>query len=89
MGKLRIKKKDDVIPFRQTLAYRMAMLVLSISAFIYLIYEMIMAWSVNNTFAFLIAGIPACVAAFTIFYNLDHLRDARIPARTQKRLNRR
>jgi F0F1-type ATP synthase assembly protein I len=89
MGRFRIKKKEEVIPFRQTMAYRMIMLTLSILLFLYLLYEMVVAWSVNNTLAFLIAGVPACVAAFAIFYNLDHLKTARIPARTLKRIKRR
>jgi hypothetical protein len=89
MGRIKIKKKEVVIPFRQTLAYRLMMLAASILLFVYLIYEMLMAWTVNNTLAFIIAGIPAVVAAFTIFYNLDHLRDARVPARTLKKMKRR
>jgi hypothetical protein len=89
MGRFRIKKKESVIPFRQTLAYRILMLALSIIAFLYLIYEMVVAWALNNTVAFIIAFIPAVAAAFTIFFNADHLRYARMPARTLKRLNRR
>ncbi|MBI4474109.1 MAG: hypothetical protein HY646_15675 [Acidobacteria bacterium] len=89
MGRLKIKKKEVVIPFRQTLAYRMMMLAASIIIFIFLIYQMFTAWMVNNTLAFLIAGVPAVVAAFAIFYNLDHMREARVPKRTLDRMKRR
>lgn len=89
MGRLKIKKKDEVIPFRQTLAYRMIMLVLSVLFFLFLLYEMVIAWSINHMGAFIIAAVPGVASAFAIFYNLDHLRDAKVPARTLKRMKRR
>jgi len=89
MGRLKIKKKDVVIPFRQTLAFRFMLLAASIVLFIFLLYQMVTAWAVNNTLAFLISGIPAAACAFWIFYNLDHLRDAKIPQHTLKKMKRR
>ena len=89
MGRLKIKKKDVVPPFRETLAYRMMLLTASIVVFIYLLYEMAVSLRANNTVAFIISAAAGVGMAFAIFYNLDHLRDAKVPARTLKRMKRR
>jgi hypothetical protein len=89
MGRLKIKKKEAVMPFRQTMAYRMILLTLSILLFVWTLYEMTVSLMANNTLAFIIAVIMGILAAFTVFYNLDHLRDAKIPAATARRLKRR
>ena len=89
MGRLKIKKKEAVTPFRQTLAYRMLLLTGSILLFVWTLYEMTVTLMANNTVAFIIAVLMGIVVAFTVFYNLDHLRDAKIPASTAKRLKRR
>ena len=41
MGRLKIKKKEVVIPFRETLAYRMLLLTASIVVFVVALYVMI------------------------------------------------
>ncbi len=89
MGRLKIKKKGDVIPFRQTMAYRMMVLTLSILGFVYTVYEMVMALAANNTLAFIIAAVIGVAVAFTVFYNLDKLKYAKIPPKTAKRMARR
>jgi polyferredoxin len=89
VGRVRIKKKDVPLPFRQTMAYRMLMLALSILFFVYTLYEMTVSLMANNTLAFILAVLVGLAAAFTIFHNLDHLRDAKIPAQTVKRMKRR
>lgn len=89
MGRLRIKKKEAVIPFRETLAYRMMLLTASVIVFFVSLYAMIGAWAANITVSFVVALVPGVAAAFFIFYNLDHLRDARIPQRTLKKMKRR
>lgn len=88
MGRLKIKKKDTVLPFRQTFVYRMLLLALSILFFVFTLYEMTMAWSVNNTLAFIIAAMTAICASFLIFYNLDRLKLAKVPESTLKRIKR-
>jgi len=77
------------MPFRQTMAYRMMLLTLSILLFVWTLYEMTVSLMANNTLAFIIAAIMGILAAFTVFYNLDHLRGAKIPAATARRLKRR
>ena len=89
MGRLRIKKKETVIPFRETLAYRMMLLAGSLIAFLIALYIMIGALRAGITVSFVASGVVAAGAAFAIFYNLDHLRDARIPKQTLNRMKRR
>jgi hypothetical protein len=88
MGRMRIKKKDTVIPFRETAAYRMIFAGGSLAAFIIALYILVGAISTSITTA-IAAGAVAAAAAFGIFYNLDHLREARIPKRTVNRMKRR
>jgi len=89
MGRLRIKKKDVVTPFRETAAYRILLLTLAIIFCVYTIYETTIALAENNTLAFIIAAILAVGAAIVVFYNLERLSQARIPPRTLKRMKRR
>src|SRR5690242_7498188 len=88
MGRMRIKKKDAVIPFRETLAYRMILAGTSLLAFLIALYILVGAVSTNITLA-IVSGAIGVAAAFGIFYNLDHLRDAKVPKRTLNRMKRR
>jgi hypothetical protein len=88
MGRMRIKKKDAVIPFRETLAYRMILAGTSLAVFMTALYTLVGALSTNIALA-IASGIVGASAAFGVFYNLDHLRDAKIPKRTLNRLKRR
>ena len=89
MGRLRIKKKEAVIPFRETLAYRMILLAASVVVFLIALYSTIAALQAGITTTGIIAGVIGAAAAFGIFYNVDHLRDARIPKQTLSRMKRR
>jgi hypothetical protein len=89
VGRLRIKKKEAVIPFRETLAYRMFLLAGSSIVFLVALYFTIGAVRVGITASFVGSGIVAAGGAFAIFYNVDHLRDARIPKQTLSRMKRR
>ena len=89
MGRLRIKKKEAVIPFRETLAYRTMLLAGSVLLFVVALVVMIGALRANVTMSFIISAVVGVAAAFAIFYNLDHLRSAKIPQRTLKRIRRR
>jgi len=89
MGRLKIKKKGAVVPFRQTMAYRMLLLTLSILFFIYTLYEMVVSLAANNTLAFIMSAVVGVAAAFAVFYNLDHLKSAKVPPQTLKRMKRR
>jgi len=80
MGRMRIKKKSVVQPFRETLAYRLLLAVGCFIFFVFTIYEMVSALRVNNTLAFVIAGIAGVLASIGIFYNLGRARDIGLPS---------
>jgi hypothetical protein len=88
MGRMRIKKKDAVIPFRETLAYRMILAGASLIVFVVALYILVGSLSTNMTAA-IASGAIGVAAAFGIFYNLDHLREAKVPKRTLNRMKRR
>jgi archaellum biogenesis protein FlaJ (TadC family) len=80
MGRMRIKKKSAVQPFRETLVYRLLLAVASFMFFVFSIYEMVSALRVSNTIAFIISGIAGVLASIGIFYNLGRARDIGLPA---------
>ncbi|PYS39235.1 MAG: hypothetical protein DMG14_14755 [Acidobacteria bacterium] len=88
MGRMRIKKKETVIPFRETLAYRMMLAGASLVVFMTALYILVRTVSTNIPIA-VVSGAVGVAAAFGLFYNLDHLRDAKIPKRTLNRMKRR
>ena len=88
MGRMKIKKKESIMPFRQTMAYRMLLLTASILFCGFMLYDAGIQMAANNTLPFIIAVIVAGAAAIAVFYNLDHLRSAKIPAATAKRMKR-
>ena len=89
MGRLRIKKKETVLPFRETLAYRMLLATGSILVFLIALYSAIAGMRAGNTIASVVSAAVGIVAAFAVFHNLDRMRDARVPQRTLKRMKRR
>ena len=78
-----------MIPFRETLAYRMILLAGSVVVFLVALYIMVGALQPNVTISFIASGVVAAACAFAIFYNVDHLRDARIPKQTLHKMKRR
>jgi len=88
MGRMRIKKKDAVIPFRETMAYRMILAGASLIAFITALLILVGTISTNTTAA-IASGAVGAAAAFGLFYNLDRLREAKVPKRTLNRMKRR
>jgi hypothetical protein len=89
MGRLRIKKKETVLPFRETLAYRMLLSTGSVLVFLIALYSAIGGMRTGNTIASVVSAAVGIVVAFAVFHNLDRMRDARIPQRTLKRMKRR
>ena len=87
MGRMRIKKKETVIPFRETLAYRMILIGASIIAFMIALYLLVSAISTNMTMA-IASGVVGLAGALSLFYNLDRLREAKVPKRTLNRMKR-
>lgn len=87
MGRIRIKKKDTVIAFRETLAYRMIFAAASLIVFVIALFFVVRSVSTNLTLA-LATGAAALAAAYGIFYNLDRLREAKVPKKTLNRMRR-
>ena len=87
MGRMRIKKKETVLPFRETLAYRMILIGASLIVFVIALYLLVSAISTNMTIA-IASGVVGLAAALSLFYNLDRLREAKVPKRTLNRMKR-
>jgi uncharacterized membrane protein (GlpM family) len=88
MGRMRIKKKEAVLPFQETIAFRMILLTASFIVFIIALYFLIGAFRTSLPLA-IAWGVAVVGAAIAIFYNLDHMRDAKIPKHTMNRMKRR
>jgi uncharacterized membrane protein (GlpM family) len=88
MGRMRIKKKEAVIPFRETIAFRMILLTVSVIFFLVALYVLAGAFRTSLTLT-IASGAAVVAAAILVFYNLDHMRDAKIPKHTMNRLKRR
>ena len=86
---MRIKKKAEVIPFPQTLAFRLILLTVSIALFLVSVYQSIVALRSDNTNLMLIFVALTAVFGFVVFYNMDHLKDAKISPAALKRMKRR
>lgn len=85
---MRIKKKEAVIPFRETLAFRMILLSATVVVFIVALY--FLAGAIRTSIPAAVTwGVVGVASAFAVFYNLDHLRDAKIPKQTLTRMKRR
>jgi len=85
---MRIKKKEAVLPFQETIAFRMILLTASFIVFIIALYFLIGAFRTSLPLA-IAWGVAVVGAAIAIFYNLDHMRDAKIPKHTMNRMKRR
>jgi hypothetical protein len=89
MGRLRIKKKEAVVPFRETIAYRMLLATGSILVFLVALYIAISSMRTGNTIASVASAAVGITAILAVSYNLNHMREIRIPQRTLKRMRRR
>ena len=88
MGRMRIKKKESVLPFRETLAYRLILIGASLIVFAIALYFLLTTIVTNMTLA-IASGVVGLAAALSLFYNLDRLREAKVPKRTMNRMKRR
>ena len=88
MGRMRIKKKEVFIPFRETMAFRLIIVSGWVVVFIIALYTLAGAFRTSTPLA-IISGIASVAAAYGIIYNLDHMRDAKVPKNTLNRMKRR
>jgi hypothetical protein len=89
MGRLRIKKKENVIPFRDTLAYRLLLATGSVFLFLITVYFLMKYAGSGNNVGMIASAISAVMAGTAVFYNLGQVRNARVPASTLKKAKRR
>jgi hypothetical protein len=89
MGRLRIKKKDAVLPFRETMAYRLLLAAGSLVILLSTVYFLVYYLQSGNRTGVIVSIVAAVMAVTSLFYNLGEVRNARVPASTLKRARRR
>ena len=89
MGRLRVKKKESVIPFRETLAYRLLLAAGSVFLFLVTVYFLMKYAGSGNNIGMIASALSAVMAGTAVFYNLGQVRNARVPASALKRAKRR
>ncbi len=89
MGRLRIKKKEVVLPFRQTVAYRFIIVAVLLIVFLIGGTRAISSFQRADTTGMIVGIALALASAVGAFYNLEKMRYARIPKKTAMRMKRR
>ena len=89
MGRLRIKKKEKVVPFQETLAYRLLLITTSAVLLMFMSFEATTSWQAGNKPALIISAMVGVLALVVVFYNLDRARYARVSEHAAKRMRRR
>jgi polyferredoxin len=84
MGRMRIKKKGDAKPFRETMAYRLLLVLMSIVVVLVSMFAMITYYADNKT-AFIVAMVAGVLFTATLFYNLERARHIPMPDRKRHR----
>ena len=88
MGRIKIKKKDAVLPFRETVAYRFIIVATAFILFGIALYQFFSLWGSQDSTGMIIAGLAAAAAAFLGMYNFAQMQNARIPKQTLQRMRR-
>jgi hypothetical protein len=89
MGRLRIKKKDAVLPFRQTMAYRLLLAIGSLLVVMVTVFFVIRYIQSGNNIGMIVSIAAAVMGVTSLLYNLGEVRNAKVPASTIKRARRR
>lgn len=89
MGRMRIKRKDSVIPFRKTLAYRLLLATGSFLLLLFTVYSIVRYVNLGNNTGIVVSVLGSVMAVTALFYNLGEVRNARVPESTLKRSRRR
>ena len=89
MGRLRIKKKDAVLPFRETMAYRLLLATASLIILMVTVYFLLSYLQSKNNVGIIVSITATVMAVTALFYNLGELRNAKVPSSTLKRAKRR
>ena len=89
MGRMRIKKKDAVLPFRQTMAYRLLLAIGSLLIVMVTVYFVIQYIRSGNNIGMIVSIAVTVMGVTALLYNLGEVRNAKVPASTLKRAKRR
>jgi hypothetical protein len=89
MGRLRIKKKDAVLPFRETMAYRLLLATASLLIVMVTVFFAIRYIRSGNNVGMIVSIGATAMAVTALLYNLGEVRNAKVPASTLKRARRR
>ena len=89
MGRLRIKKKDAVLPFRQTMAYRLLLAIGSLLLVMVTVFFVIRYIQSGNNIGMMVSIAVTVMGVTALLYNLGEVRNAKVPASTLKRAKRR
>jgi len=84
MGRMRIKKKGDAKPFRETMAYRLLLVLLSILVVLSSVFVMIASYEASKR-TFFIALAAGVLCSVSLFYNLERARHIPMPQRKRYR----
>jgi hypothetical protein len=88
MGRYRIKKKEAVVSFRETLAYRLLLITGCVAVFGIGLFQLAGAMRASRTIAIIASAIACALAGIGIFYNLDRARYAKVSETSAKRFRR-
>ena len=86
---MRIKKKDAVLPFRETMAYRLLLATGSLVLLLGTLYFLVRYMQSGNTTGLIISIATGVMAVTSLFYNLGEVRNAKVPSSALKRAKRR
>jgi hypothetical protein len=89
MGRLRIKKKDKILPFRETMAYRLLLAGGSLILLMATLFFLMSYLRSGNRTGLIVSIVAAVMAVTSLFYNLGEVRNAKVPASALKRARRR
>jgi formate hydrogenlyase subunit 3/multisubunit Na+/H+ antiporter MnhD subunit len=89
MGRMRIKKKEKIVPFRETMAYRLLLITASGILFMSMFIQAWAGFQAGNRTAVVISSIIGVLALVGIFYNLDRARYAQVSEHASKRMRKR
>ena len=89
MGRMRIKKKDQVLPFRETMAYRLLLAAGSLVLLLATLFFLMTYIQSGNRIGLIVSIVASVMAVTSLFYNLGEVRNAKVPASTLKRARRR
>ena len=86
---MRIKKKDAVLPFRETMAYRLLLATGSLVLLLGTLFFLVRYMQSGNKVGLIISIAAGVMAVTSLFYNLGEVRNAKVPSSALKRAKRR